>query len=372
MPVIPSTYQESRRRFREDLEAIRRFWPSAHLEHFVINGSEKLTIDWIVAEARKQKERLLVITTGLHGIEGYIGSAVLQLGIDEFLPRTDPDTTGILLIHSLNPWGMSHWKRINPNNVDLNRNFISGEFQSPQLDNPDYPRLISFLCPKRPLGNLLVEKARFVVGLLMTVIRLGTGRLREAALMGQYDYPSGIYFGGQSLQEETRTIMKLYQDTFKGYHRIVHLDLHSGYGPRDQMTVVTSPRDDREAQTIKRDYHLERVAGANPDEFYSMHGDMNDWEYELVREKYPRASIFAANFEFGTYGNSFLAEARSLRITILKNQENQYGGLPATGAWVDREYSELYLPEELAWYKKVQFDARQAFEGILTVEGITK
>ena len=204
----------------------------------------------------------------------------------------------------------------------------------------------------------------------MTVIRLGTGRLREAALMGQYDYPSGIYFGGQSLQEETRTIMKLYQESFKGYHRIVHIDLHSGYGPRYQMTVVTSPCDSRDAQTIKRDYHLERVAGANPDEFYSMHGDMNDWEYELVREKFPRAGIFAANFEFGTYGNAFLGEARSLRITILKNQKNLYAGPPKSVDWVDREYRELYMPEEPAWLEKAIMDARRAFQGILKAEGI--
>jgi predicted deacylase len=372
MPAFPSTYRESRQCFRDDLEIIRHFWSSVKLKNHAINGSGELTIDWILADARRRKEKLLVITTGLHGIEGYIGSAVLQLCIEEFLPRIDPDTTGILLIHSLNPWGMSHWKRVNTNNVDLNRNFISGEFKSPLLENPDYPRLIPFLCPKLPLGLLSVEKVRFVVGLLMTVIRLGTGRLREAALMGQYDYPSGIYFGGQSLQEETQTIMKLYQDTFKGYHHIVHLDLHSGYGPRDQMTVVTSPRDERDAQAIKRDYHLDRVAGANPDEFYSMNGDMNDWEYELVREKFPRARIFAANFEFGTYGNSFLAEARSLRITILKNQGDQYGGFPATKAWVDREYRKLYLPEEMTWFKKAEFDARHAFEGILTAEGITK
>jgi hypothetical protein len=372
MSTIPATYQESRQRFREYLPVIRKIWSKASLGKHALASEKELTIDWLRANALKRKERLLVITTGLHGIEGYIGSAVLQLYIEEFLPRIDPDTTGILLIHSLNPWGMSNWRRINPNNVDLNRNFMSGDFRSSQLENRDYPSLIPFLCPNRPVGNLSAEKTRFVVGLLKTIIRLGAGRLREAALMGQYDHPSGIYFGGQSLQEETRTIMKLYQDSFKGYNRIVHLDLHSGYGPRDQMTVVTSPRDDRDAQVIKHAYHLERVAGANPDEFYSMNGDMNDWEYELVREKHPRASIFAANFEFGTYGNSFLAEARSLRITILKNQKNQFGGSPATGAWVDREYCKLYLPEEQVWFEKVQIDARQAFEGIMKFEGITK
>jgi hypothetical protein len=370
MITIPATYQESRQKFRDYLPIIRKTWPDARLQKHILAGQDDLSIDWIRADARGRKEKLLIISTGLHGIEGYIGSAVLQLFINEFLPQIKSESTGLLLIHSLNPWGMSLWKRVNPDNVDLNRNFISGEFQSPELENKDFPRLMTFLCPGRPLGKLITEKARFITGLIQTVIRLGTSRLREAALMGQYDHPSGIYYGGQLLQPETQMLMDLYRDSFRGYKRIVHLDLHSGYGPRYQMTVVTSPRDDRDAGLMKEQYHLERVAGANPEEFYSMHGDMNDWEYELVRENYPHAGIFAANFEFGTYGDSFLAEARSLRITILKNRKNQFGGNLKTGEWVDREYRALYLPGEPAWFEKVKLDAHQAFKGILTAERI--
>jgi hypothetical protein len=370
MTTTPTDYQESRQQFRDYLPVIHKTWPRAHLHQYELQVDRDLSIDWLRADAHKHRQNLLVISTGLHGIEGYIGSAVIQLFINEFLPRILSETTGILLIHSLNPWGMKHWKRINPNNVDLNRNFISGGFSSPELINRDYPRLLTFLCPERPLRNLTAEKAGFAAGLLMTILRLGTSRLREAVLMGQYDYPTGIYYGGQSIQEETGILMKLYQEAFRGYRRIVHLDLHSGYGPRDQMTVVTSPLDERDAQAIKHHYHLDRVAGANPDEFYSMHGDMNDWEYELVRNKFTGASIFAANFEFGTYGNSFLAEARSLRINILKNQKNQFGGSPKAGTWVDREYRELYFPDEPAWFDKVQLDSRQAFSGILATEKI--
>jgi hypothetical protein len=368
---IPASYQDSRQYFRECLSALRELWPNARLDKQSLTAAQDLSIDWLRAEALQHREKLLIITTGLHGIEGYIGSAILQLFVDEFLPRLKPDSTGILLIHSLNPWGMSQWKRINPNNVDLNRNFISGDLSSAELVNNDYKSLLTFLCPGRPVGGLLTEKWVFISGLVRTVIRLGTQRLREAALMGQYEYPSGIYFGGQSIQEETRIMMQLYQDSFMGYKRIIHLDLHSGYGPRDQMTVVTSPMDNRSALEIKQQYQLARVAGANPEEFYSMHGDMNDWEYELVRTKIPGSSIFAANFEFGTYGRKFLSEARSLRITILKNQKNLYGGSAATGEWIDREYRELYLPNDPAWFEKARQDARQAFNGIFNSEGIT-
>ena len=78
--------------------------------------------------------------------------------------------------------------------------------------------------------------------------------------------------------------------------------------------------------------------------------------------KIPGSSIFAANFEFGTYGKSFLAEARSLRITILKNQKNLFGGQCGNRRWIDREYRELYLPKEPAWFEKALCDARQAFQ----------
>jgi hypothetical protein len=369
MSDIAVTYQEARQNFRGQLANIRRSWPSARLDQHALSDNKDLSIDWILVNARTRKEKLLVISTGLHGIEGYIGSAVMQLFFNEFIHRIDPYYTGVLFIHSQNPWGMSNWERTNPNNVDLNRNFISGTFQSPQMDNLDYPRLKTFLCPDRPLSTLMAEKARFVAGLLMTLLQVGTSRLREATLMGQYDFPQGIYFTGQAHQEETRLLMGLYQNAFKGYQRIVHIDLHSGYGPRDQMTVVTSPLERLNSEEIQKKYRLGRVAGANPDEFYSMHGDMNDWEYKLVQMTYPGASIFAANFEFGTYGDSFLAEARSLRITIMKNQMNQYGGLKKTEKWVEREYRELYLPSEPAWYAKVWHDARQAFLGILTAEG---
>ncbi len=372
MTSIPTSYEDSRQRFKQNIADIRRCWSSARLEHHALDGQEDLSIDWILADARKRKERLLVISTGLHGIEGFIGAAVLQLFLNEFLRHLNPDTNGILFIHSLNPWGMKHWKRINPHNVDLNRNFIYGEYQSPDLENPDFLPLTSFLCPDRMIHNLAIEKMRFIVELVKTIIMVGTTRLREAALMGQYDYPTGIYFGGQFLQEETQTVMALYQNAFMGYDRIIHIDLHSGYGPRSQMTVVTSPQEPLSSREIQIKYKLDRVAGANPDEFYSMHGDMNDWEYELVRKKYPESQILAVNFEFGTFGNSFLAEARSLRITIYKNQLNQKGASKSAEKWVDQEYRNLYLPLDPTWYDKVWQDARQGFTKILIAEGMIK
>jgi hypothetical protein len=369
MTAIPDSYQQSRERFRARLDSIRNLWPGAQLNCHSLPYEDDLTIDWISSDPLTSKDKLFVLTTAEHGIEGYLGSAILQLFIDEYLPRLDPQTTGILLVHAINPWGMKQWKRTNPNNVDLNRNFVEGDFATLAGTNPDYPKLASFLSPQKMLGNLTLEKMLFFFRTLQKLIFLGPQKVREAALMGQYRMPKGIYFGGQDLQPETRTMMAIYQSTFAGYSQIIHLDMHTGYGPRLQMTLVNSPAEKMSAAETTVKYGTPLVAAANPNEFYTMQGDMIDWEYALVKQNFPDAHFFGATCEFGTFGESLLAGARSLRITIFKNQVNLFGASPATRAWVDQEYRELYLPSEPAWFEKAQSDARQTFDGVLKAEG---
>ena len=369
MIFIPASYEESRLRFRSSLPIPRNLWPGASFNSHILSNEEGLSIDWMSADALHSKDKLFVLTTGQHGIEGYVGSAMLQIFMEEVLPRFDPQTSGILLVHAINPWGMKHRQRGNPHHVDLNRNFINGSFASLSDCNPDYPRLTPFLNPKRPLGNIRLEKLLFFDQVLQSLVRFGARRSREATLMGQYIMAQGIYFGGQELQEETRALMELYRASFEGYRQIVHLDMHSGYGPRFQMTLVNSPLEKMNAAETMSQYGVGRVAAANADEFYTMHGDMIDWEYGLVQREFPQARFFGAACEFGTFGDSLLSGARSWRITIFKNQANLYGTNPAAQEWVDREYCELYLPSEPAWFENAQADARQTFNGILTAEG---
>lgn len=372
---ISTSYEQSRQRFGGQLAALQSLWPAARRESAPLCGQDDLSIDWFSAGAREEKKRLLVLSCGLHGIEGYVGAAVLEIFVGEYLPRLDPRTTGLLLVHAINPWGMKHWKRPNPANVDLNRNFVGGEggqgksFSALAAFNPDYPRLAPYLSPERPLGGLASEKWRSLGQTLGAVMRFGTRRVREAALMGQYQQPTGIYFGGQELQEETRTLMGLYRSHFTGYAQITHLDMHTGYGPSSQMTLVASPREKRSATEITRRYALPRVAAANADEFYTIHGDMLDWEYDLVHHEFPQARFFGAACEFGTLGDSLPAGARSLLLTIFKNRANLFGGDPATCAWVEDEYRQMFCPSGTAWRQKAAADARQTFEGVLGADG---
>ena len=73
-------------------------------------------------------ENLLVHISGTHGVEGPAGSAI-QLASLNYLsshPLSHP-TTGVLFVHGLNAYGFKHHRRVNENNVDLNRNFLTKE-----------------------------------------------------------------------------------------------------------------------------------------------------------------------------------------------------------------------------------------------------
>ena len=162
MASIPGSYEASRERFRASLPFYQKSWPQARITSIPLTGQPDLTIEVISSDANQTRQKLLILTTGLHGIEGYVGSGILQLFTEEFLPRLDPETTGILLVHPINPFGMKYWTRVNKNNVDLNRNFTT-DFESLKQINPHYEGLGYLLNPGRPLKSLLYEKSAFIM-----------------------------------------------------------------------------------------------------------------------------------------------------------------------------------------------------------------
>lgn len=238
---FPASYQASRERFKTSLSALSANWPDARLESHTLADFPDLSIDWIWAEPRV-KENLVIISTAEHGIEGYVGGAMQYLFTREFVPRLDPRDTGLLLVHAINPWGMHMRYRVNPNNVDLNRNFVFDGNYNPAI-NPDYDLLIALLNPYRPVGRLMFEDIRFLSQVLKGLITPGKARVQAASLLGQHRHPQGVYFGGTQVQEETSVLMALYRQALEGYQNILQIDLHTGYGPRYQMTVLIPPQD---------------------------------------------------------------------------------------------------------------------------------
>jgi Protein of unknown function (DUF2817) len=372
--LFPRSYEGSRARFRRNLDRVQQFWSNARLVAHRISNQEELTIDWIQADPLATCERVLVLTTGEHGIEAYVGSAVLQVLIDEYLHRLAPRSTGLLLVHAINPWGMKYRRRVNSQNVDLNRNFLwTSRDDDSAFDpafNPAYRQLSALLNPQKPVRHWLTSMFLFSFRLGRDLIRFGHNGFKTTAGIGQYFEPHGIYYGGSKLQEEAHLLADLLRRQIEPYHQVLMIDVHTGYGPRYQMSLVNSSLDPRDSASLAQEFYYPSILKSNTDSFYDIRGDLIDYVYNLVNAEFPDAGLYATTFEFGTFGSSAFAWMRDLRAMILENQLYWYGTHSNSARdWILREFEELYLPNELKWRTKAIEDARRAFEGILRAEG---
>ncbi|GLQ29665.1 DUF2817 domain-containing protein [Litoribrevibacter albus] len=180
----------------------------------------ELSIDtrWI---GNHDAETVVVILSATHGVEGYCGSAV-QSFLLHWLDQQDmslPSDTAMLLVHSLNPWGMDWARRCNEQGVDLNRNFI--DFTD--LPSPDkrYNSVLEALTStdqrKQRLATLAMEMGQTVFDQLFSG--------------GQYHCAWAPFYGGQSASFSHQVIDELIAHWKLEGRRLVVIDVHSGLGP---------------------------------------------------------------------------------------------------------------------------------------------
>jgi hypothetical protein len=362
--LFPTTYEDSRARFIQSLSLIQQKWHATQLEAHPLRTHPDLTIDWLWAHARK-KETLVILSTAEHGIEGYVGAAMLNLFIEEFAPRLNPETTGLLLIHGLNPWGMKHHRKVNEHNVDLNRNFVFDGNFDPAI-NIEYHQVADLINPQRRIESFGAENLRYMAGALNLIRTMGMKTATKVATLGQYHTPNGFFYGGANHQEGTAAAMKLYRRALEEYQSVVQMDMHTGYGPRYQMSIIMSPLDPLTSEEISRKFNYPLVLKINAEEFYDISGDMGAYYYKLRNEQFPEKHLFACGFEFGTFGDSIPARVRSLRAMVFENQLHWHGArTDKVAGQVRREFDEFYFPSETKWRRKALADGRQAFEGML-------
>ena len=218
--LFSADYLSARQRFRDHAS---QAGATLHTLPLDARGprSEALTIDiaWLGDRAAK---RILLHTSGLHGVEAYTGSAV-QLAFLRDLPLLDDDCACVL-VHVLNPYGMAWLRRANENNVDLNRNFLpDGEAWS---GAPDIYRLIDHvLNPRSP-----PDRDFFYAKALWQSWRHGFGPLKQAVAQGQYEFPRGLFFGGHGLEQGPRLYLSWLAENLGNARYLFAIDLHTGLG----------------------------------------------------------------------------------------------------------------------------------------------
>ena len=366
-------YAES---FRTDYEDIRLHLQElsdglgAEFASHPIDESDGLYIDSFYLPSRDTQTNLVVLTTGVHGIEGYIGAAMLDVFFGEIYPTLDHSDTGVLVVANVNPYGMKHLRRYNENNVDLNRNFILDWDTFDRASNQEYPKVDTFLGPTGKIGNALWHEAGFYLSLAKTAITEGADTISDALLTGQYEYPEGVYYGGDGDESSTVYLKDVFARCLESrYENIVHIDIHSGYGPRYNMVIFNSVFETMtEAESVAA-FGYGNVIAHDSESFYATTGDTTDFFYRLAQQKDTDTALFSTCFEFGTIGDAFFDTILSLHYTVDENRNHFYPTDNATSAQIVHEnYMELFYPTETAWREKTVTDFVAATQGVLNAK----
>ena len=334
-----------------------------------VDASDDLYIDSFYLPA-EEKTNLIVLTTGVHGMEGYIGTTMLEVFFNEIYPTLDPDNTGILVVANVNPYGMKYFRRYNENNVDLNRNFIL-DWESHDLSsNKEYPKVDTFLGPTGKIRNGFWHEVSFYLSLAKTAVTDGADTISDALLTGQYEYPQGVYYGGTSDEASTVYLKDVFSQCLdSSYENIVHIDLHSGYGPRYNMVIFNSVFETMTEKESQAAFGYDYIIAHDSESFYATTGDTTDFFYRLAQQKEAQAELFSTCFEFGTIGDAFFDTILSLKYTVDENRNHWYPTNNAIAAEIVRQnYFELFYPTETAWREKTVEDFKAATFGVLNAK----
>ena len=373
--VFFDEYEDVRNHFLETAEKLMAENENSDLYSHVINKNEDLYIDTLYLPSKTDQTNLIVLTTGVHGIEGYIGSVMLDVFWEEIYPQIDKENTGVLVIANVNPYGMKYHRRYNENNVDLNRNFILDWNSFDMAVNKDYPKVDKFLGPQKRMKNALWHEAGFYISMVGQVATKGVDAISNALLGGQYEFPEGVYYGGAGDEKSTTYVKDVFEWTLEdsNYENVVHIDVHSGYGPRYNMVIFNSAYETMNEAETKALFGYDNVISYDSEAFYPTTGDTTDFYYRLWEKMGSKTTLFSTCFEFGTIGDSFLDSIISMKYTIEENQNHWYPSKnKIMNEIVKERYQELFYPTEKEWREKTVKDFAVACNGVLNAKLISE
>ena len=365
-----TNYEDVRTHLGEIVEDVKGHGITVEHSTHAISESDGLYIDNIYIPALNDQKNLIVLTTGVHGIEGYIGAVMLDVFFNEIYFQLDMSCTGVLVVANVNPYGMKYMRRYNENNVDLNRNFIEDWESFDLSSNKEYPKVSTFLQPEGKIGNAFWHEVGFYLSLGKEVIASGADTISDALLTGQYEYAEGVYYGGTQDEQSTIYLKNVFSDCLDSeYENIIHVDIHSGYGPRYNMVIFNSVQDPTTKAEATEMFGYDYIIATDSEEFYETFGDTTDYFYRLARSKGTDKELYSTCFEFGTIGDGFIDSILSLKYTVDENRQNKYpSDNKIASEVVEQNYLELFYPTETEWRKKTIEDFRNAIYGVLNAK----
>ncbi len=288
--------------------------------------------------------KVLVISSGLHGAEGFAGSAIQHRLLRDQLSELDLSAEcGLWLVHGLNPFGFSSLRRVNESNVDLNRNFVS--HPEGHVANVGYEQLYDAINPERIDDERAEENRR---GALLEYAQAhGFPALQAALSVGQYIHPEGVQFGGEKPEESNRWVRDTVKRATRGADRVIWLDVHTGLGPYGEVEMIMEPPDESPDVVRARQWWGDCVRSIQSEDSVTsaVHGSIMTG----LAEALPDCDLTVAAAEFGTH-----EPVRVFQAMRADNWLHQHGELDsAQGLAIKKELLEVFRPDDPKWGARI-------------------
>lgn len=285
---------------------------------------EDLTMDFAFKDSGSDK--LLIIVSGVHGVEGYAGSALQLLFMEKIYEKFN-ESFSLLVIHAYNPYGFCNNRRVNENNVDLNRNCLK-DYNSINEGDEKFRALFlrhkKIFSPDSPRKNGLIEESKYSFALAKVLLKHGVEGAITAGSRGQNLYPKGVGFIGLQEEKSTRAFKDILVKFTPNFKKTILVDIHTGLGRRNSISAYAeNPKSSAEFATIKKVMKGLKSRESSRISSLSHSGSITEYFYKNSKSKVNISLII----EIGTVSNlsSTLSLATLSRVNLEENQITHFG-----------------------------------------------
>ena len=349
--AFASSYARARVQFLE-AAAAGGLAIESHAHPLAGRDGEALAMD-VARDGPADAEKLLIVSSACHGVEGYCGSGVQVFALHDDAWREQARAAGVavLYVHALNPYGFSHLRRTTHENVDLNRNFQ--DFSKPLPVNAGYREIAALLLPEEWPPN--ADNQAAVQHYLATK---GEAAWQAAVSGGQYEFEGGMFYGGQAPTWSNLTLRSVLRAHGRAARRVAWIDLHTGLGPSGIGERIYAGRDDSKAMARARAWW--NPDGATPiTSFYdgtSTSALLTGLMWTAIYDECPQAEYTGIALEYGT-----LPILQMLQALRAEHWLHQHPEAPAEqAAQIKAEMLAAFYTDTDAWRGQIISQARQA------------
>jgi hypothetical protein len=307
----------------------------------------------IATFGKADASNVLVMTSGTHGVEGYCGSFIQCEFLHRGLLENLPEDFCLVMIHGVNPYGFAWQRRVNEDNIDLNRNFIDHDHGARK--NTGYVELSALLEPK-------IWDDASTAAMWQQIFAIANqhddepGWQAMAITSGQTDYPNGVFYAGQGPAWSNLRIRE-FVTRLKGKH-VAWLDIHTALGAYGEAECIVEYSPD--SAPLKHAHKLwgDRVRNTKTNESLSadIAGSMGAGAHETLGD-----DLVFCGLEYGTVKSKQVLEA-----VIADQWLHRYGDLAsAQGQAIKQQMMDAFYPDDPNWRASVFTIALDVIKPIL-------